>query len=193
MSRFQADLQNPDRATAETVEVMMQHVFDSCYGESPYTRLAAIDAVKRFGNPIDGAFWWPKHAIKFVHHQDQLQKWLNEADQLQLLISPERLLAMPRIPLFGETRPQGDCAVFCMLVAAILECHGVDWEFVVLAVDPREPSLYTHVFTRAILDDGTPVGLDASHGPCPGWEVPLVHRFRTQEWRAPRNGFRRVA
>lgn len=180
-SRFQADLNNPDRATAETIALMCQHVSDSSYGRSPFTRRATRDAVKRFRGVIEGAFWWPKHSIKFVHHQVLLEKWLNEADQLQLLISPERLLAMPILPLKGERRPQGDCAIFCMLVAAILECSGWDWQFVTVAADPRKPSLYTHVFTRALIREWS-VPLDASNGPGPGWEVPLNRRFRTQAW-----------
>jgi hypothetical protein len=180
--RVQADLEDPDHATAQTISVMCGHVADSVYGESPLTRRAAVDAVRRFKGRIRGAFWWPKHEIKFVHHSKLIRRWLNEADQLQLLISPERLLAMPRLPIAGERRPTGDCAIFCMLVAALLECYGLGWQFVTLAVDPREPSLYTHVFTRAIFPDNSVYPLDASHGPGPGWQVPMNRRFREQAW-----------
>jgi hypothetical protein len=69
-----------------------------------------------------------------------------------------------------------------MLIAAMLEALGVRWELVTVAVDPQDPALYSHVFVRAVYDDGARLTLDGSHGKYPGWEVPRAHQFRRQAW-----------
>ncbi len=119
------------------------------------------------------AWWWAKYHIRFAHHEDMLRVWLNETDQLQLLIPPDVLVSVA---------PLGDCAIFSMLIATFLEIFGVPWEFVTVKANPEAPSLYSHVYPRGITEDGVHVGLDASHGKYPGWEVPPAHRFGTQVW-----------
>jgi hypothetical protein len=69
-----------------------------------------------------------------------------------------------------------------MLIAAMLEALGMRWELVTVAVDPEDPTNYSHVFVRAVLDDGARLTLDGSHGKHPGWEVPRAHQFRRQVW-----------
>ena len=67
---------------------------------------------------------------------------------------------------------KGDCAIFTTLIQALLLYRGIPYETVCVAVDPRQPAEYTHVYPRAVRADGSRVVLDASHGPWPGWEVP---------------------
>lgn len=140
----------------------------------------AKDAVAKWGRGRRGsravmwaAWWWAKYHIRFAHHEDMLRVWLNETDQLQLLIPPDVLVKLA---------PLGDCAIFSMLIAAFLEIFGVPWEFVTVKANPEAPSLYSHVYVRGIAEDGQHVGLDASHGKYPGWEVPYSRRFGTQAW-----------
>jgi len=119
--------------------------------------------------------WWFAHlAIEFVHHDSMIRALWGEADQQQLLISPDVLLRMQR--------PAGDCAIFTMLICAMLRARGVRYEIVTAAVDPSQPEIYSHVYARAVMPDGTRLPLDASHGKYPGWQVPAEHRTRTQVW-----------
>ena len=120
------------------------------------------------------AWWWCKTYIKFVHHESLLRKYLGEAGHLQGLISPDALVRM--------SKPQGDCAIFTDMLCAFLRVYGIQYEIVTVAVNPREPSEYSHVFAYAVLPDGRRLPLDASHGDYPGWQVPSAHVFRRQVW-----------
>ena len=199
IERYQASLTDPDQATAETVAIMCRHIHNSAL--DPLFRKCARQAVWRFGGGASGGcpvapnkmirfdardpricsvadFWWAKHYIRFVHHEDMLLKWLNEADQLQLLISPDALIRM--------VKPQGDCAIYTMAICALLECQGIPWEIATVAVSRDRPNEFSHVFPRAILPSGARITLDAGRSGSvnmyPGWQVPLSHRYRTQVW-----------
>ena len=171
----QTNLADPTDATAQTVRYMCRLVQHSL--SDPVVWAATNSALKLFaiaGSPCAAIWQWCKRSIKFVHHQDLLERWLGKGDELQLLISPEALLKMER--------PKGDCAVFTTLICAMLQTAGYKWEIVTVAVDPRQPGIYSHVFPRAILPDGRRLALDASHGEYPGWQVPAAHRTATQVW-----------
>jgi len=134
----------------------------------------ASQGFRMWGGTCAGIWWWCKHAVKFVHHQKLLIEWLNAGDELQLLIRPDALLHMQE--------PKGDCAVFTTLVCAMLDCAGIQWEICTVAVDPRQPGVYSHVYPRAVLPNGTRLPLDASHGKYPGWEVPAERVSAKQVW-----------
>lgn len=188
VSRFQSDLGSNDNATAQTVEIMCQHIKRAC--EDPAVQRAALNAVQRFrGNPwavaagedplspknvAQSAWWYAKHRLKFEHHEKTIRLLFGENDQLQLLISPEIIERL--------SNPKGDCAIYVMLVCAILRCFGVPYEVVTIACNPSEPGIFSHVFCYAVMPDGTRLPLDASHGKVPGWQVPYRHRTKTQVW-----------
>lgn len=179
---------DPDTATAQTVEIMCGHVRES--SKDPLVKSFAVRAVESIrGGPLwfgvkdpfshpqliaESIWWFAKHGIQFVHHSEQIWKWLGETDQLQLLISPDVLVRMKR--------PEGDCADFSMLICALLEALGLDWELVTIKCNPKDPSLYTHVFPRVVLPNGRRETLDASHGKYPGWQVPAEHTYGIQVW-----------
>jgi hypothetical protein len=79
-------------------------------------------------------------------------------------------------------RPEGDCAIFTECVCSFLRVLGVPYEVVTVAVNPNEPDIFSHVFAYAVLEDGTRLPLDASHGDYPGWQVPGSHVSRRQVW-----------
>jgi hypothetical protein len=187
ITRYQADLEDSDRATAQTIQLMREQIDRA--SKDPVLCAAARDAVRRFrGGPLyvragvnpwtspqaiaESAWWWVKHALRFVHHNGLIQVWFNERDQLQLLISPDLLLRMKD--------PRGDCAIYTMLECAMLKCFGIGYELVTAAVTPGSPD-YDHVWGRAVLGNRR-LNLDASHGSYPGWQVPFEHRNRTQVW-----------
>jgi hypothetical protein len=186
--REQSDLSNPDRATAQTIARMAQLTAESI-GTPRLHNFARKSAHTWRGGPaykgrainweddkqLACSEWYGVHSsMKFVEHSAQIRTLLNETDQLQLLISPDLLLT--------KRRPAGDCAVYTPLICAALGTLGIHYEFVTLACDPREPDLYTHVYARAVLRDGSRLPLDASHGKYPGWEVPREHQIRKQVW-----------
>jgi hypothetical protein len=176
---------DPDTATAQTVAEMCDQVRSSA--RDPEVMRAAFDAARRFrGGPLfrgevnspaalaQSAWWWAKQCIRFEHHEATIRRLLNERNQLQLLISPDVLVRM------ADRR--GDCAIFTELICAFLSVLGVPWEIVTASVDPREPGVFSHVYPRAVMPDGSRIALDASHGRFPGWRVPSAHTFRDQVW-----------
>jgi hypothetical protein len=152
--------------------------------KEPAVQAAALDAVRRFGREpgsVPGvaslgraAWWFAKHAVRVLPHEQFKALVAAFPEKQQLLLASEYLLSMPR--------PEGDCSAFSMLVCALLKCLGVRCELVTVAVDPREPEVFTHVYPRAVLEDGQRLPLDASHGADPGWEVPAYDVFRKQIW-----------
>lgn len=176
-NRVQAS-DDPWEATHQTVQYMCQLVSDSLT-EDPerVVQQATIDAdrFRQFGrSPWASIWWWVKHKVKFVHHAKLLGQWIGAGDELQLLIRPDALLKMQQ--------PKGDCAVFTTLVCAMLDAAGLPWEIVTVAVDLRQPGIFSHVYARVILRDGRRVPLDASHGKWPGWEVPPQAVSAKQVW-----------
>jgi hypothetical protein len=121
------------------------------------------------------AIWqWVKRNLEFVHHSKLFGIRDSLGPMLQLLIRPDAVLKM--------RRPKGDCAVFTCLECSMLNCRDLNWELVTVAVDPRQPGIYSHVYPRVILEDGRRIALDASHGKYPGWEVPDAHVSAKQVW-----------
>jgi len=119
-------------------------------------------------------WWWCKYSVKKLPHQEFKAIVSAFPEKKQLIIDPSALLSMAKWI--------GDCSTFTMLVCSLLKCLGVPYDLVTVAVDPREPQLYTHVYPEAILEDGARLPLDASHGPYPGWQVPSSDVFRYQCW-----------
>jgi hypothetical protein len=190
MDVYQASIQDPDLATAETIKTMCGYIRRA--GRDPLVQRAAHQAEQSWGVdrpsslvavqfglmgasvPGPGCFWWAKHYVKQVPHSQFKQLIAAFPGKRQLLVIPEVVVRFPK--------PEGDCSTFSMLIAAMLEALGVRWELVTVAVDPQDPALYSHVFVRAVYDDGARLTLDGSHGKYPGWEVPRAHQFRRQAW-----------
>lgn len=176
---------DPDTAVSQVVGIMAGHVRNAATDDSvrQYARSAALQFGGLSGDTSDAnrvaavaCWWWAKLYIKFVHHETLMRQILGESDNFQGLIAPEILVRMDK--------PEGDCAIFTELVAAFLRALGVGYEFVTVAVNPREPDIYSHVYLYAVMQDGTRVPLDASHGDYPGWQVPSSRVTRRQVWDA---------
>ena len=177
---YQADTQDSDLATAQTIATMCGHIHHA--SQDPVVQQAAKQALSTWGRvrwgtsaPV-GVFWWAKHTVKVLPHSKFKALLAAYPAKRQLLVIPEVVLRAPS--------PAGDCSTFSMLIAAMLESLGAQWELVTVAADPQDPKLYSHVFVRAVLRDGSRVTLDGSHGKYPGWEVPRAHQFRRQVWDA---------
>lgn len=79
----------------------------------------------------------------------------------------------------GVDRRLGDCDDYSMWAASILEALGVEWTFVVMAGDDRDPSRFSHVYVAA-MEGGKRIAVDASHGAYPGWESPNYLGLRAE-------------
>ena len=188
ITREHTDLSDPDAGTAKTVRRMAQVTSESIGTPRLHNFSRKCAAGWRGGPAYHGrainwedqrqlacSVWYGVNSsMKFVEHSEMIKALLNEADQLQLIISPDVLLR--------AKRPSGDCAIYTTLVCAALGTLGIHYEFVTLACDPRDPDLFTHVYCRAVFRDGSRLALDASHGKHPGWEVPREHQIRKQVW-----------
>ena len=179
---------DPDTATQQTVQEMCRQIHQAA--NDPLVQRAARRAVQMFaGGPqsfgfADACWWWAKHYLRFRHHADQFDVWRGDlgdpSSKLQLLIAPDVLVRMSRM--------EGDCAIYTMMVAAMLETLGIQWEIVTAAVDARQPEIFGHVWPRAVLPGGNREPLDASHGKYPGWQVPAYDLHRV--WRFNSDGQR---
>ena len=161
ITRTPTDLSNPDSGTAQSVRRMAQVTAESI-GTPRLHKFSRKCATSWRGGPayrgralnwedqrqLACSIWYGVHSsMRFQEHSEQIKALLNESDQLQLLISPDLLLS--------RKRPAGDCAVYTPLVCASLGTLGIHYEFVTLACDPRDPDLFTHVYARAVLRDGS--------------------------------------
>jgi hypothetical protein len=84
----------------------------------------------------------------------------------EVLIEPPRLLTMDD--------PEGDCDDFTMAVVALCNAAGVPARPVAVGADRAEPDRFSHVYAEAVMEDGSILALDASHGPYAGWSAPGV-------------------
>jgi hypothetical protein len=178
---------DPDTATQQTVQEMCRQIHQAA--TDPMVQSAARDAQRFQGgpdhfSPAEACWWWAKHYLRFRHHADQFDVWRGDlgdpSNKLQLLIAPDVLVRMSRM--------EGDCAIYTMMLCAMLEALGIQWEIVTAAVDARQPEIFGHVWPRAVLPGGNREPLDASHGKYPGWQVPSYDLHRV--WVFNANGQR---
>ncbi len=173
--RVRADA-DPDVSTFQTIERMTRIIRKSLSTPilvAAARELAASVPARSSSHQIaDAVFRWVKAHVRFVSDEATLVSGLGLAPDNELLIEPDRLLTMPE--------PAGDCDDFTMLTCALLALYGVPWELVTVAADPMEPGRYSHVYCRAVLEDGRRLALDTSHGEYPGWET--AHIYRRQAW-----------
>ena len=169
---------DPDTATQQTVQEMCRQIHQAA--QDPVVQQAAQRAVQMFsggpqsfGTP-DACWFWCKHNLRFKHHGSMFEAWSSDLGdprtKLQLLIAPDVLLRMSSM--------EGDCAIYTMMICAMLEALGIQWDIVTAAVDARQPEIFGHVWPRAILPGDAREPLDASHGKYPGWQVPAYDLHR---------------
>lgn len=183
---------DPDTATAQTVAEMCRQIRTAA--SDPLVQACAVRAVQTFkGGPgwafsgvdpltdpacmAESCWFWCKWNLKFRHHGSMFEMWSRDLGdprtKLQLLISPDVLVRMKRM--------EGDCAIYTMMLAAMLRALGIHFEICTAAVDARQPDIFSHVWPRVVLPGGREA-LDASHGAYPGWQVPDRDIYRLKIW-----------
>ena len=183
----QADIDDSDLATAQTILRMIDLIKESCVDSltqqiagqavSSWARPSLLSAASAAGDPhsIAWACWWAtKHMMHFVQDAPALARMFGPHDALELLISPAAMLRSRQM--------EGDCDDFTMMICVLLACNDVPFEICTVAASADDPSRFSHVYPRAVMPDGTRIALDASHGKYSGWEVPKSRQFRLQVW-----------
>lgn len=182
VERYQADLEDQDHATAQTVGLMAQEIH-KC-SQDPAVQAAARNALLKYSHGRAGAYaacwavWWSiRHTLKFVSDDSLLRNIPTpNPPELELLVSPSVMVR--------SRNPQGDCDDFTMLLCCFLQVLGVPWEIITIAADPGDQQRWSHVYSVAILEDGRRFPMDAAppDAKWPGWEVPADHILRYQAW-----------
>jgi hypothetical protein len=184
---------DPDTATAQTVQEMCRQI--EAASVDPLVRAISFQAVRSIrGGPLwvgtgiqpfssprvmaESCWWWCKHYLRFKHHGQMFEVWSDQLgdprNKLQLLIAPDVLVRMAKL--------EGDCAIYTMMIGAMLSSLGVRWEICTAAVEPYQPEIFSHVWPRTVYPDGGREPLDASHGKYPGWQVPQCDIYRLKVW-----------
>ena len=176
VSERQADYLDNELSTAQTVQEMCSLIATAA--SDPLVRAAVHEALSLRPDPgigPCGLIWlWCKTHVRFETDESQLWRTLRRRDELELLISPSVLLR-------AKDRA-GDCDDFTMLLCSMLLCLGVQPLIKTFKCDRREPWRWAHVCAVAVIEDGSLMTLDASHGKYPGWEVPAQDQFETALW-----------
>lgn len=167
---FDRPMLSDDVETAQTVAYMEElasfdagerHVIDA-------THRALAEAGCTLDSPpreiADAVFWFLKRCIRYVPTP------ATSALVDQTLIAPSALLQMPD--------PEGDCAQFSMLAAAMFRNCCMPCFFVTIAADPKYPTIFSHVYNAVELAPGGLLPFDASNGPEPGAEYMLAMKKR---------------
>ncbi len=167
-----------DTATKRTVQKMAEYIRSAV--DDPAVKRVALDAWRRFGgsSPDPAAkcwaiFWLVKHYVRFQNDERTMIQVGVSDDEQDLLIHPSVLIRM------RDARE--DCDGFSMLTAALLECLDVHSCLCTVAVNPRDPRRWSHVFVLALYPGGS-MAMDTSHGPYPSWMVPIDQISRWQAW-----------
>jgi hypothetical protein len=165
-------------STADTVAQMQAIVSASL--NSPAIINACLDACQnlQYGcsdRDISDALWyWIKNHVRFVTDEQTMtaMEIPIENPTKELLIAPATLLAMPD--------PQGDCDDFSMLGKTMLAQCGIRSSFITIKAQADEPKLWTHIYVKVYLGDGSTMMFDSSHGHWPGWET--RNYWEKREW-----------
>ena len=162
--------ENDDQATGHTIGRMSEYVIQDAGNE--LVRRTAYQAVREYPgrSSQEAVFNWVQSHITFVEDTAITRhlRGIPNGENAEVLIRPVDILTMPK--------PQGDCASFSMLTAAMLRALGVPSSF--RAVAAEDPNFFSHVYVVAH-SNGKEIPIDTSHGPNVGWEVRPTGKVKT--------------
>jgi hypothetical protein len=172
---------DPDTQVAQVTGMMANLVRLDAH--DPYVLAdaqAALSDPEAHGDPLEAAFRWVKARMTFVRDEEtaepiQAAMPVSAGEIVEVLIRPRDMSDALR----GQ-HGQGDCDDFTIYGAALLRALGIPVNFVTIAADKRDPSVYSHVYLAAYPAGRGRVAMDLSHGPRVGWESPVAYRRR--EW-----------
>ena len=171
----------PDQRVADTIAIMCEYACEDA--EDPLVIEDAQSALALGGgDPLLGVWTWCKSRFQFTQDEElsdgvELPPTVVRTDIVEVLIRPRDVSRMMRMSI----QPVEDCDGYSTYAASLLLALGVPCRFCTVAVDPRDPSEYSHVYLVAYRFDNGRVAIDASHGKYFGWECPNPFGKR-REW-----------
>ena len=173
---------NPDGQVARTIDVMRDRALSDAADSGFKARAESIAGSGTDLEKIERVYTHVKGSIRFQRDEATAQGLINvldAGDVVEVIIRP---VDMARYVDAGMAA--GDCDVFSMYLAGMLNAVGVQSSFVTVAASGQAPDQYSHVYVVAYpIVDGQSVrmALDASHGEYAGWEVPNAFG-KLREW-----------
>lgn len=178
--------EDPDTQVGQVIDMMLD--YSDTDSVSPEIRADALrGCALGNGDCLAGNFADVKNTIRFVQDEETgepFSSWLKQTHDGDAI--PE-VLVRP-VDMRRMAYPQGDCDCFATTLRARLKSLGIPSGFATVAVDPDDPTRYSHVYNVADCSQGNcgpmwsgRVALDSSHGDYPGWECPNPFGKRT-EW-----------
>ncbi len=156
VTRTQAP-EDPHQATAQTIERMKQ--WAAADANSSQVMRATVQALMLSGPEQEdrsvAIHHWISTHCRFREDDPVLRIVLGLEDELEMLITPARLLSM--------SYPAGDCDCLTTLCMSMHLCAGIPIEPVTIKADPEEPDRDSHVYCQAVLETGNLV-LDPAMG-----------------------------
>lgn len=170
------DSSNTDVSTVDTLAVMSALARRDSHAPIILQYADSISSDCRDSRQAASGIWyWVREYMTFKRHEEIVLDVLGPyyaGIESQLLIPPADVVRMPS--------PQGDCAIYSMLVASLLIACGIPARYRVVAVDPEETWRWSHVYVIASLGESGDYSMDASHGRYPGWET--KRKYREMDW-----------
>ena len=167
-----------DTRVAQTIDVMREYAI----ADAPALSRDADEALRAGqGDAVRGVFALCKRRFQF--QDDMLTAGgVPDLDTLTRESIVETIIRPVDLSLMWQSglQPVEDCDGYSTYAASLLTHLNVPCAFVTVAVDPRAPDEYSHVYL-AVYPNGERVPFDASHGPYVGWEVPNPYGKR-REW-----------
>lgn len=149
--------EDPHQATAITIERMKQWAAHDA--SSPQVMRATSHALMLAGPDQEqrsvAIHHWISNHCRFREDDPVLRIVLGLEDELEMLITPARLLTMQC--------PAGDCDCLTTLCMSMHLCAGIPVEPITIKADPEEPERDSHVYCQAVLENGNLI-LDPAMG-----------------------------
>ncbi len=171
--------EDPHQTTALTIERMK--AWAAADANSPQVMRATSHALMLSGPDQEARsvaiHQWISTHCKFREDDPVLRIVLGLEDELEMLITPARLLSMQT--------PAGDCDCLTTLCMSMHLCAGIPIEPITIKADPEEPDRDSHVYCQSILENGNLIldpAMGCKHKWPPGAEAPDY--FDKQTWGA---------
>jgi hypothetical protein len=169
----------PDQRVADTITVMCQYAVEDA-GDALVQEDAQSALALGGGDPLLGVWKLCKERFLFLQDEELSEGTdlpeVVKAGVVEVLIRPRDVARMWRLGM----QPLEDCDGYSTFAACLLLALGIPCAFCTVAVDPRDPTEYSHVYLVAY-SNGERMAIDASHGKYAGWECPNPFGKR-REW-----------
>ncbi len=177
--------EHPDGQVSGTIDLMRGYALADA--NDPLIAKRAGYLRDAFREPLDAVHRHVSRNLRFRNDDETVGRVFGQwrpggmGDVVEVLTRPVDIELAQQ---YGRT-PEEDCDGYSMYVASLLTSLGIPCAFCTVAVDPQEPTRYSHVYVVAYPKEGQYAGrriaIDASHGPYVGWEAPNPFGKR-KEW-----------